>query len=147
MVGWGWGKDRQLTYGSDYLDYLQYLGTNDLSAYFSVADATKFREVHHWEQVQASCHTLLRKAMAGIEKITGLPSLYPDSDSFIQMAIMPLPPNADLPALKTQLYAKYKVEVPLTSWQNQQFIRVSIQGYNTPGDIEVLLEALSNLLS
>jgi isopenicillin-N epimerase len=146
VVGWGWGADRQFSYGSDFLDYLQFLGTNDLSAYFSVPEAIAFREVQQWELVQANCHDLLQKGMAGIEAITGVASIYPDKHAYCQMTVMPLPPIADLPKLKTQLYTDFRVEVPLTSWQDQQFIRVSVQGYNTEDDIEALLEALTALL-
>lgn len=146
VVGWGWGADRQLSYGSDFLDYLQFLGTNDLSAYFSVPEAIAFREAHQWEQVQKRCHALLQKAMVGIEAITGLPSIYPNTAAFSQMAVMPLPPIADLPKLKNQLYTEFKVEVPLTRWQERAFIRISVQGYNTAADIEVLLQALTALL-
>ena len=146
VVGWGWGKDRELTFGSDFLDYLQYLGTNDLSAYFAVPEAIKFREAHRWEEVQARCHSLLQTAVTNIETLTGLATIYPHHDAYGQMAVAPLPPIQDLQALKAQLYTKYKVEVPLTSWHDRQFIRVSVQGYNTPTDIEVLLEALTALL-
>ena len=146
VVGWGWGEDRQLTFGSDFLDYLQYLGTNDLSAYFAVADAIKFREAHQWEQVQAACHILLQKALRGIEMIAGLASIYPHDASYHQMAVMPLPPVSNLQALQERLYTEFKVEVPLTSWQDQHFIRVSVQGYNTAADIDTLLTALTALL-
>ncbi|MAT98374.1 MAG: aminotransferase [Anaerolineaceae bacterium] len=146
VVGWGWGADRQLTYGSDFLDYLQYLGTNDLSAYFAVADAIQFREAHQWEKVQAACRPLLQEAVDGITALTGLPGIYPNSRAFSQMAIVPLPPIADVPALKTRLYADYKVEVPLTVWQERPFIRISVQGYNTQRDIDILIKALTNLL-
>ena len=146
VVGWGWGKDRQLSYGSDFLDYLQYLGTNDLSAYFAVMAALQFREDHQWEAVQSACHDLLQAAMAGVQAITQLPGVYRNGRAFSQMAIMALPPTADLPALKTDLYDQFRVEVPLTSWQDRKFIRVSVQGYNTPSDIECLLAALTTLL-
>ena len=146
VVGWGWGEDRQLSYGSDFLDYLQYLGTNDLSAYFAVMAALQFREDNQWEAVQSACHDLLQAAMAGVQAITQLPGVYRNGRAFSQMAIMALPPTADLPALKTDLYDQFRVEVPLTSWQDRKFIRVSVQGYNTPSDIECLLAALTTLL-
>jgi isopenicillin-N epimerase len=147
VVGWGWGAERQLSYGSDFLDYLQYLGTNDLSAYFAVADAIKFREDNNWEAVQTHCHALLQEGMQGIEAITGLPTIYPNSRAYSQMAIMPLPPIADLAALKAALYQGYKVEIPLTLWQERPFIRISVQGYNTQSDIATLLAALQALLA
>jgi isopenicillin-N epimerase len=57
-----------------------------------------------------------------------------------------LPAHTDLEALKQRLYDDYRVEVPVVSWHGQKFIRVSFQGYNTPGDADTLVEALTQLL-
>jgi selenocysteine lyase/cysteine desulfurase len=35
----------------------------------------------------------------------------------------------------------------LTQWQDRQFIRISIQGYNTRDDVDALVDALRVLLS
>ena len=61
------------------------------------------------------------------------------------MGIAPIP-NSELVLLKTRLYDEYKVEVPLIQWQDKQFIRISVQGYNTQDDIDVLIGALKELL-
>jgi isopenicillin-N epimerase len=64
---------------------------------------------------------------------------------YTQMGIAPLPlVNLDL--LKFRLYAEYKIEVPLIQWHDRQFVRISVQGYNTRSDIEVLISALSELI-
>jgi isopenicillin-N epimerase len=72
--------------------------------------------------------------------------MYPlNSDFYRQMGIAPLPPS-DLMALKLRLYEEYKIEVPLIEWQERHFIRISIQGYNTPSDVDTLVKALKALL-
>ena len=148
VVGWGWGEERTIDYGSDYLDYLQWLGTNDLSAYLAVPAAIHFQEEYDWTAVRDNrCHDLLQEAVQRICVLTGLDSLYPDTGrGFHQMAIAPLPRIRDLLALKAQLYDEYRVEVPLIEWEDRHFIRVSVQGYNTASDIDALLEALAKLL-
>jgi isopenicillin-N epimerase len=60
------------------------------------------------------------------------------------MGIAPLP-KTDLAVLKRRLYDEYNIEVPLVQWQDKQFIRISIQGYNTPQDVDLLLKALKTL--
>jgi len=76
-----------------------------------------------------------------------LPSSYPlDPDNFAQMGIAPLPPSADLVVLKTRLYDDFRVEAPLTEWEGQKFIRVSVQAYNDQRDIDAMLDALKVLL-
>ncbi len=147
VVGWGWGEERTLTYGSDYLDYQQWLGTNDLSAYLAVPEAIAFQAQHDWTAVRQQCHHLLQDAMRQIEELTGLPPIYAAGAGFYhQMAAIPLPPIRDVKGLKAKLYQAYRVEVPLVEWNGRVFIRVSIQGYNSPDDVAALLNALAHLL-
>jgi isopenicillin-N epimerase len=145
-VGWGWGKERAFSFGTDYLDYLQYLGTDDLSSYLSVPAAIAFQEAHHWDDVRQQCHTLLTAALTRIQQLTGLPSPYPDASFYQQLAVAPLPPIADLAAFKAELYDIYRVEIPCTQWHDSQFIRISIQGYNSSADVDALLHALQEIL-
>jgi isopenicillin-N epimerase len=57
------------------------------------------------------------------------------------MATIPLPP-CDVVQLKRRLWEEYRIEVPLIDWGGRQFVRVSIQAYNKPSDVERLVEAL-----
>jgi isopenicillin-N epimerase len=145
IVGWGWGEHRTLRHGSDYLDYLQFLGTSDPSAYLSVPAAIQFQAEHNWPAVRQQCHELLCHTLQRTQAITGLPTPY--SEAFYhQMAVVPLPPMADLAAFKNQLYDEYCIEIPCMTWQNQQFVRISVQGYNTQEDMDCLVGALGELI-
>lgn len=147
VVGWGWGENRTVTYGSDYLDYFQWLGTNDLSAYLSVPDAIAFQEAHHWEDVRRECHLILQEALGQMSHLTGLASPYPDDSFYHQMAVAPLPQITNLEAFKTHLYDEFRVEIPCIQWHDSQFIRISIQGYNSHKDVDALLKALQKMLN
>jgi isopenicillin-N epimerase len=48
--------------------------------------------------------------------------------------------------MKTRLYNKYRIEVPLHRWNDHSLIRVSIQAYNDSVDTDALLKALNELL-
>ncbi len=147
IVSWGYGNDPQLGSGSRFIDLLQWTGTRDPAAALTVPSALQFMEAHHWDVVRRDCHLLLRQAVEQICHLTGLPPLYPlDSDVYSQMAIAPLPAAADLPKLKTRLYDEFKIEVPLTQWRGQKFVRISVQGYNTWEDLAALISALRILL-
>jgi isopenicillin-N epimerase len=100
VVGWGWGPERNRTSGSDYVDYLQYLGTNDLSAYLAVPAAIAFQKLHNWTAVRQACHDLLVEAISRLCSLTGLETVYPDSHAFRQMAVAPLPRIKDLGVMK-----------------------------------------------
>ena len=147
IVGWGWGEERELTFGSDFLDYLQYPGTKDYAAYLAVPDAIAFQAAHGWPSVRAACHTLAGQAIARIEALTGRPSLYAGGAEFAQMAAAALPPVADVAAFQRRLYNEFRVEIPCVQWGGQQFIRVSVQGYNNSTDVDALIDALTYLLA
>jgi selenocysteine lyase/cysteine desulfurase len=57
-----------------------------------------------------------------------------------------LPQAIDLNALQKRLYEIYRIEVPTISWNGQNFIRVSFQGYNTFEDGQKLVNALREIL-
>ncbi len=58
------------------------------------------------------------------------------------MAIAQLPRIHDLESFKNRLYTNYGVEIPYQDWQGKQYLRISVQGYNTREDIDALLRAL-----
>lgn len=149
IIGWGWGEGRTFTFGSDYLDYLQYPGTNDYAAYLAVPAAIAFQAQHDWEVIRAGCRALVERAIGRINGLTGLPSLYPElvGDAYSQMAIAALPDSIDLTVMKKRLIEEFRVEIPLIRWNGRQFIRISIQGYNDENDIDALLAALEIVLA
>jgi isopenicillin-N epimerase len=147
VVSWGWGENNPFRNGSRYVDILQWYGTHDPSAYLSVPAAIRFQSEHDWPAVRQRCHALLCQAMGRIGKLTGLAPLYPEQGGFYhQMATIPLPPVADLPAFQRRLYQEYHIEIPGILWHGRHFLRISVQGYNTQADIDALLDALSELL-
>ena len=146
VVSWGTNPTPDMATGSRFVDILQWTGTKDPAAALTVPAAIQFMQDHDWDNVRCECHMLLRQAIERICDLIKLPLLYPlDSDFYSQMGIAPLP-KSDLVTLKTRLYDEYHVEVPLSQWQDRQFIRISIQGYNTQEDVEVLMGALKVLL-
>jgi isopenicillin-N epimerase len=145
VVGWGWGAERTFSYGSDFLDYQQWLGTNDLAAYLSVPAAIQFQEERGWTAVRARCHQLLRDTLARITDLTGLASPYASETQYAQLAVAPLPHLADAAAFKKALLERFTIEIPIITWQDRHFVRISVQGYNTPADLDALVRALTAL--
>ena len=146
-MSWGWGEDNTLSYGSDYLDYVQWWGTQYPAAYLTIPAAIQFQEEHDWPAVRQRCHEMLRQAIGRICDLTGQPSFYSrDAPFFHQMAIAPLPATTDNLALKKQLYNHFRIEIPCLVWRGRSHIRLSVQGYNTQQDLDTLIEALDILL-
>ena len=146
VVGWGWGDERPFTFGSDYLDFHQWLGTNDLSAYLAVPTAIQFQAQHNWEQIRQQCHQLACYAYHQLNALTGLPPIYPATTDFFQQLFTAPLPSVTPHHLKTYLYGEHHIEIPIISWQNQPFMRVSVQAYNTQSEVDTLIQALSTYL-
>ena len=146
IVSWGYTPTPETTTGSRFIDLLQWTGTKDPTAALTVLTAIKFMQEHNWDEVRNECHLLLRQAIERICDLTDMPPLYPlNSDFYNQMGIAPLP-SSDLAVLKSRLYDEHRIEVPLTQWQDKQFVRISVQGYNSQEDIDALVSALQVLL-
>ena len=141
-----WGYEAEKPGSSKFIDEQEWTGTRDPSAYLAVPEAIRFVEEHGWESVRAHCHGLVQQARARISELTGLPPIAPDStDWFMQMCTLPLPP-CDTVALKSRLYDEFGVEIPIITWQNKPYIRVSIQAYNSSADVDRLMDGLARLL-
>ncbi len=81
-----------------------------------------------------------------IDQVISGQCLSPDStDWYMQMVTVPLPP-CDPEQLQTRLYDEFRVEVPIVKWRDRPYVRVSIQAYNTPEDVDRLVEALEKSL-
>ena len=61
------------------------------------------------------------------------------------MVAMPIPPSDTL-ALKQELLDKFGIEIPVHQWQDHYIVRLSVQGYNTRAQMDVLFGALTDLL-
>ena len=147
VVSWGYDPTPNLKSSYPWIDLLEWRGTIDPAPFLTIPAAIRFMEEYHWENVRASSHALLKDAISRICELTSLPPLYPlESNLYAQMGIAPLPPRTDIVSLKKALYDDYKVEVPLIDWEGHKFARISVQGYNTPEDIDALLFALEHLL-
>ena len=134
--------------GHPMVDYFTWTGTRDPAAFLSIPAAIAFMEKYHWDEVRQQCHTLLRQAIHRICNLTGMDPLYPlDSDFYAQMGIAPLPPVTDLAALGKRLYEEYHIVMPIIQWKGRLVARISVQGYTSQADIDVLLRVLGHLLS
>lgn len=123
----------------------QWQGTRDLSAFLSIPAAIAFQARHGWAALRARCHELAVGFLARMETLTGLEPIAPEA-SFLQMVPVPLPP-VDGEALRDALFHRYHIEAPVTSFAGRALLRVSVQAYNTPQDLDRLAEALAILLA
>lgn len=142
-----WGYEAEAPGDSQFIDYNEWWGTRDISAFLAVPKAIQFQQDQNWAEVRAACHRLAVETWQRIHDLTGETPLHSDPEPwFAQMAVATLPADSDLVALKSRLYDEHRIEIPLIAWNEKKLIRLSVQGYNSRRDMDKLLSALNTLL-
>jgi isopenicillin-N epimerase len=118
---------------------LQWQGTRDLSPWLAVPAAIGFQQRLDWPTVRRNCHELAAHAVGVLVRRHGLPPVATDRD-WAQMVVIPVPAQ-DPTTLRQRLFDESRIEIPVTTHAGRVFVRLSVQGYNTPDDIEHLLAA------
>lgn len=138
IVSWGY---ESLKPGiSSFQDYFGWVGTDDPAAFLSVPAAIAFQHEHNWDAVREACHELAASARQEIASLLGTRLICSDT-WFGQMCAIQVP-DGDSLALQRTLRETWHIEMPVITWNNHRYIRISIQGYNSPADVERLLTAL-----
>jgi isopenicillin-N epimerase len=141
-----WGYQAEEPGPSQFIDYHEWQGTRDMSAFLAVPSAIEFQEKYEWEDVRKDCHELLLSALNEINQLTGLASIdSTQKNGFSQMASIQLP-NIDEKLLKHRLYDEFRIEIPIFTWENYKLLRISVQGYNNEKDIQALIRGLKVLI-
>ncbi len=146
IVSWGWESEDDFPRQSNFLDYHQYQGTNDISSYLSVPAAINFLNQNNWISVRDRCHEMVVKSRELLLETSKTEPIC--SDDFLgQMASIQvkLPKDQSLNDLYIY-FQKHKIEIPVIKWNGMEFIRISFQCYNSWEDIEFLNHHLNEFL-
>ena len=144
VVSWGWHAD--MPGHSQFIDYLEWTGTRDISPYLAVPSAIKFQATDEWHTARAQCHELAAMINQELCDLFHIESLSTSSDWFGQMVSIPLPTKLSPEALQQRLFNDFRIEVPIVYWKGKTLIRVSVQAYNTSGHLQKLVSALKSIL-
>jgi len=144
VISWG-GESAKGPGPSPFLDDHGWQGTRDISPFLAVPDAIRFLEEHGWDSVRARCRALVEEFTAAVKELGLEPASAGPQPWPLQMRAYRLPP-CDGRALQRRLFERWRIEVPVIAWNDRFLLRVSVQGYNTEGDLEALLGALKEEL-
>jgi isopenicillin-N epimerase len=150
VVSWGSAPERQFDTGRDFRDAFVWAGTLDYSAYLAVPAAIDFQERHRWDTRRAHCSALLQQALPRLARAAGMAPIYAgalgvESLRPPQLAISPLPAGLERVATKERLLNEFRIEIPVISWRNGLYLRISVQAYNTERDLKALEYAVECL--
>ena len=143
----GWGYESVSPGESQFLDYQDYQGTRDVSAFLATPKVIEFLEENNWLAIRKESKAIV---LANYQRFCDLfqtQPLCPISEEFlVQMASVPVK-TSDPVGLKELLFNKYKIEIPVMSLNGNFYLRFSINGYNSQEDLNVLYAALQEIIS
>lgn len=151
VISHGWTADskqpgsRGAFGNSPFIDELEMQGTRDPAAWLTVPAALDFRTEHDWTSVAADCSLLAQETALRLSELTGLAPLSSPEFCAPQMVAMPVP-ETDMLELGKTLLARYGIEIPSFKWQDHCIIRLSVQGYNSKPQMDILINAVTELL-
>lgn len=142
-----WGYESLAPSDSQFLDYHEYQGTNDIAQYLCTPAVIKFLEENNWVEVSKKSKQIVFQNYQRFCSLLGTQPICPITDEFLgQMASVPV--KTDKPAeLKAILYDKYKIQIPVMPLNENIYIRYSINGYNSQEDLDKLYKALEEIIA
>lgn len=142
VVSWGWESENPND--SQFLDWHEWQGTRDMSAFLTIPTSVKFMDDNDWPNVSRKCREMVIQTRNQLLNYLKISPPCPD-DWLGQMASIPMPFN-DAFEIKNVLLNKYHIQVPIFTWEGKVYLRYSIQAYNSESDLEKLLSAIKELL-
>ncbi len=141
-----WGYESLFPSESQFLDYHEYQGTQDVSQYLCTPKVIEFLETNNWKQVSHDCKKIVRDNYQRFCDLLGTKPICPITDEFLgQMASIPVKTSKPM-ELKELLYTKYNIQIPVMPLNGNVYIRYSINAYNSQEDLEVLYKALKEII-
>lgn len=153
VISHGWTEDSKLpgakgAFGnSPFIDGIEMQGTRDPSAWLAVPAALRFRADNDWISIADHCRQLAQQTAARIGNLTGLAPLSSPEFCAPQMVAIPVPALEDPLKFHDMLLERYGIEIPVFNWQNHSIVRLSVQGYNSQRQMDILVEALTTELN
>ena len=142
-----WGYESEFPGQSPFLDYHEQQGTRDISAFLTVPAAVKFFEDQDWKTKTAVSKELILSNYESFCELLNTKPICPVTPEFLgQMCSIPIQTEKPF-ELKELLFEKYKIEIPVMKIENHTFIRISLNGYNSQFDLEVLRSALKDIIA
>lgn len=144
VVSWGYESD--FPGESQFLDYHEYQGTRDISAFLCTPKVIEFLEENNWKEKAKVCRKLVLDNYQDFCDLLNTKPLCPITEEFLgQMASIPIRTSKPL-ELKEMLFEKYKIQIPVMPLNGTIYLRYSINAYNSQDDLNVLHQALTDII-
>jgi isopenicillin-N epimerase len=143
----GWGYESVSPGESQFLDYQEFQGTRDISAFLCAPKVIGFLEENDWKTKAKECRSIVLDNYQRFCDLLNTKPICPITGDFlVQMASIPVKTSNPV-VLKELLFNKYKIEIPVMPLNGNYFIRYSINAYNSQEDLDILYKALQDIIA
>ena len=143
----GWGYESVAPGESQFLDYQEFQGTRDISAFLCAPKVIDFLEENNWKSKAKECRSIVRINYQRFCDLLQTQPICPITEEFlVQMASIPIRTSNPV-ELKELLFNKYKIEIPVMPLNGSYFLRYSINAYNSQDDLDILYKALQDIIA
>jgi isopenicillin-N epimerase len=140
IISWGYESDQPSD--SRFLDYHQFNGTRDFSAFLCTPACIDFMRAHNWLQVAADCRALVHDQAERFANLLRTEPMAPVNADWIGQ-MLSLSIRTDQPELlQRELFENHRIEVPVMRQEGRTYIRFSINAFNGLHDLDALYVAL-----
>ncbi|WP_395054920.1 aminotransferase class V-fold PLP-dependent enzyme [Flavobacterium sp.] len=142
-----WGYESVFPSDSQFLDYHEYQGTNDYTAFLTTPKVIEFLENNNWKEKSKVCRKIVLENYKRFCDLLNTEPICPITEEFLgQMASIPVKTKNGI-ELKNVLYDKYKIQIPVMPLNDRFYIRFSINVYNSEEDLEILYQAIVAIIA
>ena len=140
-----WGYQALFPSDSQFLDYHQFNGTRDFSAYLTIPQAIDFMQQNNWDKVSDDCRKLVKENAHELCRILNTSPISSLTDDFVLQLFSAPVKTAEPEKLKQHLYEKCKIEIPVMRQNDKVYLRYSINAMNTQADLDKLFESIKKI--
>lgn len=140
-----WGYEALFPSQSQFLDYHQWQGTRDFSAFLTVPHAIEFMRQNNWDKVSADCRKIVKDNAPELCRLLNATSIAPLTDDFILQLYSAEIKTKEPEKLHDHFFNKYKIQIPVMRQDEKIYLRYSINAMNTQADLDKLFESIKKI--
>ncbi len=142
----GWGYESVSPSESQFLDYQEYQGTREISAFLCTPKVIDFLEENNWKAKAKECRQMVFDNYQRFCDLLHSQPICPITEEFLGQMASIIIKTVKPVELKDLLFNKYKIEIPIMSLNGNYFLRYSINAYNSQDDLDVLYNILQDII-
>jgi len=142
IVSWGYSHYKRGDLDSPHIH--EDTSIDDISAILTIPNTVNFNRKQQWIETKELCKNQARESCRILSELPGYTSVYADTTKVLQMFSLRLPfrNGVSIKHMIDQIYDQRRIEIPIFRVNNDYFLRVSFQAYNTLNDIILLRDSL-----